>query len=588
MQLGSLDWTIVGIVLLISVTISLIVGVKSSKNTEEFFLSGRSMPFWLLGASMVATTFSTDTPNLVADITRSRGISGNWAWWAFLLTGISTAFFFAKFWRRSGISTDIEFYELRYSGKTAAFLRAFRAIYLGIVFNILTMAAATLAAIKFGTVLLGISPFEVVIVAGTTTLVFSVIGGLRGVVVTDMLLFGLAMAGAIAAAYFSVNLPEVGGLDALFEHHIVEQHTDLLPNLSDPNAYIPLFIVPLLVQWWSVWYPGSEPGGGGYVAQRMLAAKNENHAMGAVLLFNFAHYALRPWPWILVALASLVVFPDLDAIRAAFPSVDDAIVGNDLAYPAMLTFLPTGWLGIVVASLLAAYMSTVSTSLNLGSSYLINDVYLRFIEPNASQKKLVFLGRIIMVFLMTMVGFFSLQLESALQAFNILLSVGAGTGLLFMLRWYWDRINAWSEISAMIFSFGISVYLQTNNSLGLAEWEKLLLAVTLTTAGWIFVTLLTPRTEKAALVKFYNVIRPQGVGWRWTRAQKGVEIVSDSKGHFLLGALIATVTACIGIYGLLFGIGFLLQSMLAAAAIAALVSGLGMATCLVCYRKYIH
>jgi len=581
MQLQLLDWTIIASVLVSSVLVSLAVGRKAASSAQEFFLSGRSMPWWLLGASMVATTFSTDTPNLVADITRTKGVAGNWVWWAFLITGMATAFFFARGWRRSGVATDIEYYEIRYSGKPAAFLRIFRAVYLGLIFNVLIMASVTLAAIKLGTILVGASPLEIVIVAGSVTLLFSILGGLKGVLITDLMLFVLAMTGSIAAAYFAVSMPQVGGISALFEHPQVAGKSSILPSLSDPDAYIPLLLIPLLVQWWSVWYPGSEPGGGGYVAQRMLAAKDENNAMGAVVFFNFAHYALRPWPWILVALASMIVFPDLDSLRAAFPDIDPSVVGNDLAYPAMLTFVPSGWLGVILASLLAAYMSTMSTSLNLGSSYFTNDVYMRFVNPKAKPAQLVTIGRVAMAITMVAAGFLALQLESALQSFNILLSIGAGTGLLFLLRWYWDRINAWSEISAMIISFVTSLALQLGNFPNLLDWEKLLISVGVTTAGWIIVTLITPRDDPDTLVGFYNKVQPRGPGWEWTKAQPSATRERNRSAHTLHLSLACMVLGCTAVYSTMFAIGHALKSANQMAFIASAVAVISGG---VCYR----
>ena len=452
MNLTILDWSIVAIVLLATLGTGLWVRSRASKSSASFFLGGRSMPWWLLGTSMVATTFATDTPNLVTGLVREHGVAGNWGWWCFLLTGMLTGFVYAKFWRRLGVATDIEFYEIRYSGRPAAFLRGFRAVYIGIFFNVIIMATVTLALVKYANVLFGTSPLVIVVAAGVVTVIFSAAGGLLGVLFTDLLLFVVSMSGAIMAAYFAVNLPEVGGLASLIANPDLVAKRAFLPDLSDPNQYIPLLLVPLLIQWWSAWYPGSEPGGGGYVAQRMLSAKNERHAAMATIFFNFAHYALRPWPWILVALASLVVFPDLASIKQALPHVADELVNNDLAYPAMLTFLPPGFLGIVVASIVAAYVSTISTSLNLGSSYVVNDLYLRFLDPNASDRRQILVGRVLTVILMVLAGLLALILESAVQGFQLLLSVGAGTGLLFFLRWFWKRINAWSEISAMLAS----------------------------------------------------------------------------------------------------------------------------------------
>ena len=459
MKLATLDWLIIFLFFAVSLGIGIYVSKTSGKNANEFFLSGRSMPWWLLGISMVATTFSTDTPNLVTDIVRTNGESGNWVWWAFLITGLLTVFVYAKLWRKSNVNTDLEFYELRYGGKPASFLRKFRAIYLGIIFNVITMSAVTLAAIKIGGIMLGLEPWQTVITAGLVTVTFSAIGGFKGVVYTDLILFFVAMGGAIGAAYYLVNLPEVGGIESLLAHENVAGKISILPDFGNREALITLLIIPLAVQWWSSWYPGAEPGGGGYIAQRMLAAKDENHAIGATFFFNIMHYALRPWPWILDALASLVVFPDLNSIQTAFPNITADKLGHDLAYPAMLTKLPTGLLGLVLASLISAYMSTISTQLNWGSSYVVYDFYKRQINPDASQKRLVAVGRISTVILMVLSTLLALLLQNAMQLFNLLLVFGAGTGLIFILRWFWWRINAWSEIVAMVASGFISLLL---------------------------------------------------------------------------------------------------------------------------------
>ena len=549
----------------VTIGVGLWAARRAGSSSSEFFLSGRSMPWWLLGMSMVATTFSTDTPNLVTDITRTGGVSSNWVWWAFLLTGMLTAFVYAKLWRRSGVMTDIEFYELRYSGKVAAFLRGFRAIYLGVFFNIMVMASVTLAAIKIGGVMLHWSPLQTVGIAIVVTVIFSTAGGLRGVLFTDALLFVVAMSGSIAAAVYSLRHPAVGGLSGLLDNDLVAGKLSLLPDFTDPALAIPFFLVPIAVQWWAAWYPGSEPGGGGYIAQRMLAAKDERHATAATLFFNVAHYALRPWPWILVALASLVVFPDLESLAHAFPHIDPGVLRHDLAYPAMLTFLPHGLLGVVVGSLAAAYMSTISTHLNWGSSYIVNDWYRRFIRTDAKERELVLVGRISTVLLMLLAAALALQLENALQAFQILLQIGAGTGLLFILRWFWWRINAWSEITAMVVSFGVALafFLQhraaarTGGST-LESWQELLVGVALTTVAWIVVTLFTPPTDEEKLRSFYQRTRPGGPGWAAVvnRAATAGEPIAEGEGAWELPAgLMAMLAGCFAVYSALFAVG---------------------------------
>lgn len=566
-HLSNVDYIIIFTFFTITLFIGIYVSRKSGKSSVEYFLSGRNMPWWLLGLSMVATTFSTDTPNLVTDIVRTNGVSGNWVWWAFLLTGLLTVFVYAKLWRKSNVTTDIEFYELRYGGKPAKFLRGFRAIYLGIIFNILAMSAVTLAAIKIGSIMLGLEPWQTVVIAGLVTVTFSAIGGFKGVVYTDFILFFTAMAGAIGAAYYIVGLPEVGGLKALFAHENVVGKLSLLPDFSDKEALITLLIIPLAVQWWSSWYPGAEPGGGGYIAQRMLAAKDENHAIGATFFFNIMHYALRPWPWIIVALASLIVFPDIASIQAAFPNVTEGKLGNDLAYSAMLTKLPSGLLGLVLASLAAAYMSTISTHLNWGASYVVNDFYKQQINKKASEKELVSVGRISTVLLMVCSALLALVLQNALQLFDIILMFGAGTGLIFILRWFWWRINAWSEISAMFVS-GIVSILLTFTSLGnyffgneglLPSWSRFPIIVLITTIVWISVTFLTRQEQKNVLQHFYLKIQPGGPGWKKVideAKQENLELVKTNEGWSVPSGIVAMLLGCVFIYSALFATGY--------------------------------
>ena len=473
---------------------------------------------------------------------------------------MTTVFLYAKLWRRSEVLTDIEFYELRYSGKSAAFLRGFRAIYLGVFFNVMVMAAVSLAAIKIGGVMLGLSPLQSILWAGLATVIFSSAGGFRGVVFTDCLLFIIAMIGSIAAAYFAISHADIGSLSALLEHPNVADKLGFFPTIERDaagawtdeslNLWMTLLIIPLVVQWWSVWYPGAEPGGGGYVAQRMLAAKDEKHATGAVLFFNFAHYGLRPWPWIIVALASLVVFPTLEDIHAAFPNLDPSTLGHDLAYPAMLTFLPSGWLGLVLASLVAAYMSTISTHLNWGSSYVANDFYKRFVKPEASEKQLVRVGRLSTVVMMVLAGWLALQLQNALETFQILLQVGAGTGLIFILRWFWWRINAFSELSAMIASFIFAVSFKVID-LDLAWWVELVVSVGLTTTVWVSVTFLTPASDMETLKKFYLKAHPGGNGWNPVRGQ----LDGLQKSESLAPQIGRAFMGIVAVYGFLFGIG---------------------------------
>lgn len=557
MVLGFLDWSIVASVFVLSIVIGVWSSRKAGRSAADFFLSGRNMPWWLLGVSMVATTFSADTPNLVTDIVRKNGIAGNWQWWAFLLTGMLTVFVYARLWRRSGVNTDIEFYEIRYGGKPAAFLRGFRALYLGVFFNIMIMASVSLAAIKIGSVMLGLSPVQTILIASFVTVIYSSMGGLRGVIFTDFLQFILAMVGSIGAAYVVLNLPQVGGLDNLLSHPNVIPKLNFLPDFNDTSTLIPLLIIPLAVQWWSVWYPGAEPGGGGYIAQRMLSAKDEKNALAATLFFNVAHYALRPWPWIIIALGSIIVFPDLASISAAFPNVPLETINDDLAYPAMLTYLPSGLLGLVVASLIAAYMSTISTHLNWGSSYVVNDFYLRFLNPEATDKQQVAIGRLSTILIMVASAVFALMLTNALQAFNILLQIGAGTGLIFILRWFWWRINAYTEITGMVVSFMVALWFEVLGPLlGYTvpdgHW-RLLIGVGITTVAWLAVTFITRPEEDHVLKRFYEHVGPASVGWKPVLL-RNPEIVEE-KGQ-LPFEIMLMVTGCFTVYSALFATGF--------------------------------
>ncbi|MFT5168527.1 MAG: SSS family solute:Na+ symporter [Saprospiraceae bacterium] len=566
MNFTILDWSFVIGFFAISLGVGLYASKTSGKNSTEFFLSGRNMPWWLLGVSMVATTFSADTPNLVTGLIRESGVAGNWGWWAFLITGMLTVFVFARLWRRSEVLTDVEFYELRYSGKTATFLRGFRALYLGFVFNVLVMGAVSLAAVKFGEILLGVPGWQTLLVAGTITLAYSTIGGLKAVILTDFIQFIIAMIGSIWACIYIVNLPEVGGLSNLLIHPNVVDKLSILPDMSDPNVWVPVLIVPLAVQWWASYYPGAEPGGGGYIAQRMFSAKDETNAVGATLLFNIAHYALRPWPWILIALASLIVFPELSDIKEVFPAISDNKVGHDIAYPAMLTKLPPGLLGLVAASVIAAFMSTMSTQLNLGASYIVNDFYQRFIKPDASEKQLVFVARIFTVISAIMGLSLGLVLTDATQAFNLLLLLGAGTGLIYILRWFWWRINATTELVAMIASLFIAFYFTFFNTKyasfstpidhSLESWQTIIIGAVLTTVIWVIATFLTTPTDDDTLINFYQKIRPEGRGWDVVRAKaraKNIH-VSESKGN-LPTQLLSFMIGTIAVYSALFATG---------------------------------
>lgn len=569
-QLTDLDKGIILFFFLLVLAIGFAVSKKSSQSSKEYFLSGRTLPWWLLGLSMVATTFSTDTPNLVTDIVRQNGVSGNWVWWIFLLTGLLTVFVYAKLWRRSDVNTDMEFYELRYSGWAGRFLRGFRSVYLGIIFNVMAMAGVTLAAIKIGAIMLDISALETVLYAGGVTLIFSSVGGFRGVVYTDFILFFTAMIGAVGAAYYLVNLPEVGGMSGILSNELVSSKVSIFPDLSDDYTLWTLLVIPLAVQWWSSWYPGAEPGGGGYIAQRMLAAKSENHALGATLFFNIMHYALRPWPWILVALASLIIFPDLDSIRETFPNVVEDKIGHDLAYPAMLTLLPSGLLGFVLASLVSAYMSTISTHLNWGSSYVVNDFYKQLINKNASEKELVNVGRVSVVILMIISSIFAIALTNSYQLFDIILMFGAGTGSIFILRWFWWRINAWSEIAAMLSSGLISILFANEkiasaifNENFIEPYFKFPVIVLITTIVWLLVTFMTKPDDDQKLIEFYKKTRPGGPGWKRIVNLPGFK---NEKGYNKTWAvprgILCMLVGCLAIYSALFSTGYFIYGEL--------------------------
>ena len=580
MNFSTLDWSIITLFFIISLGIGLWVSRRAGSSTSEFFLSGRNMPWWLLGVSMVATTFSADTPNLVTGLVRENGVSGNWGWWAFLLTGMLTVFVFAKLWRRSGVMTDIEFYELRYSGPAAAFLRGFRALYLGLIFNVLVMGTVSLAAVKFGQVMLGWPGWQTLLVAGSITLAYSVIGGLKAVIITDFVQFIIAMVGSIWACIYLVNLPEVGGLSNLLANPAVQTKMSILPDLSNPDVWVPVLLVPIAVQWWASYYPGAEPGGGGYIAQRMFSAKNEKGAIKATLFFNAAHYALRPWPWILIALASIVIFPEISDIQKAFPTISEDKLGHDVAYPAMLTLLPSGLLGLVAASLIAAFMSTISTQLNLGASYLVNDFYQRFVKPEASQKELVAAGRWITVGTMILGVGLGLLLTDATKAFNLLLLLGAGTGLIYILRWFWWRINAYTEIVAMITSIIIAGYFTfIHDDLGILEmaaWQKTVLGAVLTTLIWIVSTYLTPATQMDTLFDFYKKIQPGGPGWQPVVSkakEEGVEL-PEVKSQLPL-ELLCMFIGCMTVYLALFAVGFWIYGQTTQAMVSTIIAVAG-------------
>ncbi len=568
MHLAPVDWVIVIVLLIVCFFPALFFGRRAGRNTSEFFASGRSVPWWLAGFSMVATTFSSDTPNLVTDIVRRNGVAGNWVWWAFVLTGVMTVFFYARLWRRSGVLTDLEFYELRYSGKAASFVRGFRSVYLGLFFNSMIMATVNLAACKIAAILFGLDRWQTLAAVGILNVLFATHAGLWGVLVIDMVQFFIMMAGVVAAAYFAVQLPQVGGLDGLIDK--VSQlsgpgginYLDMLPDFSNQwEIAVAVFIMPIAVQWWAVWYPGAEPGGGSYIAQRMLASKSERDSLGAVLFFNVAHYVLRPWPWILVALSSLIVFPQLGDIQAAFPNLDPGLLGHDIAYPAMLTFLPVGFVGLIVGGLIAANSSTILTHLNWGASYLVHDLYRRFIARSKDERHYVMAGRVVTVGLFFVSSSLVFVLESAKDAFDIILQVGAGTGLLYLVRWFWWRVNAWSEVVAMASSFFVSVAILVGRRWGydLSTHEALLVTIAFTTACWVATAWFGPATDDETLLAFYRKVRPFGPGWKRFRIMAGEapSARTDARDNIPL-ALLGWFTGCTVIWSSLFTVGNML------------------------------
>jgi Na+/proline symporter len=582
MQLALLDWFIVLLTLVICFLPALFFGRRAGQDTSEFFASGRSVPWWLAGLSMVATTFSSDTPNWVTQQVRQYGVAGNWQWWAFVLTGIFTVFFFARLWRRSGVMTDLEFYELRYSGRAASVVRGFRAVYLGLFFNCFIMGMVTLAACKIANILFGLPPWQTIVICGVLNVVFAAHSGLWGVLVIDMVQFFIKMTAVVAAAYFGLvevarrtgaGAGALAGLrhlvDTLGAKQVVMQGgqpvvsaingqgqplLDVLPNFALHELALMIFIVPIAIGWWANWYPGSEPGGGSYIAQRMLASKSEKDALAGTLFFNLAHYVLRPWPWIITALCSIIIFPELKDIQAAFPGADPALIGHDSAFPAMLKFLPVGFVGLMVGGLIAANSSTILTHLNWGSSYLVHDFYRRFVAPGRDERHYVNAGRWCTAGLYFAAAGMSLLLNTAQDAFEVLISIGAGTGLLYMLRWFWWRINAWCEVVAMVSSFMVTILFLVLKKTGHAQpfAHTVIYSVALTTVCWLVTAFVTPPTARETLVAFYRRVRPAGAGWGVVRAEAGIEgAAQDPMGLSVLG----WVSGCAMIWSSLFAIG---------------------------------
>jgi Na+/proline symporter len=563
MHLTTLDWVIVAGSLLICFGPALFFGERAGRSTSEFFASGRSVPWWLAGLSMVATTVSADTPNLVTDIVRRNGVAGNWVWWAFVLTGVATVFFYARLWRRSGVLTDLEFYELRYSGAAASAVRGFRAVYLGFFFNCMIMAAVNLATCKIAGILFGLARWQTLLLVGALNVSFAAFAGLWGVLVIDMIQFFMKMTAVIAAAYFAVTSTQVGGLHALVDK-VSAMHgpgglnyLGLLPDFTNNwDLAVAVFIMPVAVQWWAVWYPGSEPGGGSYIAQRMLASKSEKDALSAVLFFNIAHYVFRPWPWILVALCSLIVYPELSDIQRAFPNLEPRLLGHDIAYPAMLTFLPPGFLGLMVGGLIAASSSTILTHLNWGASYLVHDFYRRFVKTDADERHYVLAGRLATVGIFIGAAATVYLLDTAKDVFDVILQVGAGTGLLYLVRWFWWRVNAWCEIVAMVSSFLVSISLLVLRSqgIGFSTHVALVVTVAITTVCWVATAYVGPPTDPEVLVAFWRKVQPAGPGWRRIRELAGATETRVDQDNIPL-ALLGWVAGCTCIWSALFAEG---------------------------------
>jgi Na+/proline symporter len=567
MHIYPIDWVVIAVTLAVCFGPALFLGHRAGKNTSEFFVSGRAVPWWLAGLSMVATTFSSDTPNLVTDIVRRNGVAGNWVWWAFVLTGIATVFFYARLWRRSGVMTDLEFYEIRYSGGAARGLRGFRAIYLGLFFNCIIMATVNLAACKIAAVLFGLERWQTLLSLGLLNVAFAAHSGLWGVLVIDMIQFFIKMTAVTAAAYFAVMAPQVGGLHAMIQKLSATpgpgglNYLNVLPDFrSNWDLAVAVFIMPIAVQWWSVWYPGSEPGGGSYIAQRMLASKSERDALGAVLFFNIAHYVMRPWPWILVGLASIIVYPQLSDIQAAFPNLDPRLLGHDIAYPAMLKFLPAGFIGLMVGGLIAANSSTILTHLNWGASYLVHDFYRRFVKTDGTERHYVRAGRLVTSLLFICSSATVYLLDTAKDAFDVILQIGAGTGLLYLVRWFWWRVNAWCEIVAMISSFGFSALLLVlaKNGVSFSTAAALLMTVAVTTVCWLITAYVSPATERDVLIRFYTLVRPAGPGWARVRRDAGLPADSRTSPDNIPMALLGWVAGCAAIWSALFAVGNLL------------------------------
>ena len=566
MKLTLIDFVVIAAYFLLNIAIGFYYRTRAGKNIDEFFVSGRSAPWWLAGTSMVATTFAADTPLAVTGMVATGGIAGNWLWWNFAFSGMLTVFLYARLWRRAGVLTDVEFAEIRYSGKPAAFLRGFRALYLAIPINCIIMGWVNLAMVKVLMLVLGIEKVEAIfVVLGLTALTCAVsaLAGLRGVLVADLLQFVLMMSLAIALGVFAVQ--GVGGISEL-KSQLAAAGGDggALRFFPAPDsAWMPMltFFVYIAVSWWATWYPGAEPGGGGFIAQRMFAARDERHSLLATLWFNVAHYALRPWPWIFAGLVSLVAFPNLEDPETGYVLV-------------MVEYLPPYLRGLMIAGFAAAFMSTISTELNWGASYLINDFYRRFVNPGASEQRLISAARIVTVLLAVASAVITFYMDSIAGAWKLLLATGAGTGTVLILRWFWWRINAWSEVSSMVAAFVVSLSLQLAAGYDTGDPHDfavvMLITVGLTTVIWIAVTFLTRPEPEEKLVAFYRRVRPYAAFWGPAARVAGDVTPPASARRDLL----SWVAGCGLIYGALLGLGKLLLGELSEAALYALLAAI--------------
>jgi SSS family solute:Na+ symporter len=557
MQLTSLDWLAIALYFIANIGIGLYYRARATSSTEEFFVGGRNVSWWLAGTSMVATTFAADTPLAVTGLVASYGIAGNWLWWSMLMSGMLTVFFYARLWRRAGVLTDVEFAEIRYSGKPAAFLRGFRALYLGLPINCIIMGWVNLAMVKILVIIFGITKIEALfLVFGimVVTSMISTLSGLWGVLIMDLFQFALKMGMVIVLAVYAVKA--VGGMDQLKEKLLVLDtaragsgggHGSILDFTPDVgSAWMPMiaFFVYIAVNWWATWYPGAEPGGGGYIAQRIFCAKDEKNSLLATLWFNVAHYAIRPWPWVLTALASLVLYPTLKDKEGGFIQT----IVDPHVFPAALR-------GVMIAAFAAAYMSTIGTQLNWGASYLVNDFYKRFLVKGKDEKHYVRASQVATVFIMVASSVVTYYQESVSGAWKLLIALGAGTGSVFILRWFWWRINAWSEVSAMAASFVTSLVLQFGFGMNSDDPREfawmVIITVTCSTVCWLAVTFLTGPEPEETLLAFYRRVRPSAAMWG-PIAQKATDITPARDGLFNLMDWLA---GCAFVYMTLFGVG---------------------------------